>query len=49
MDPASFGIELILLCGSEGNKFAEVKGLLETLNEDQRRDVVRYEDEVSES
>ena len=46
MDTASLGKQLYDLCKSEGNKIAEVRALLEGLSEDQRRDVVRYEDEV---
>lgn len=43
------GEELLVLCRSKEDKVAEVNALFELLSENQRREVVRYEDEVSES
>ena len=43
------GKQLLALCTSREDKLSEVKGLLETLTVDQRREVVRYKDEVSAS
>lgn len=47
MDTARLGKELIALCWSKENKVAEVDALLESLPEDQRREVVRYTDKAS--
>ena len=47
MDAARLGKELLALCWSKENKVAEVHSLLESLPEDQRREVVRYKDEAS--
>ena len=38
----SRGKELFDLCRAEENKFVEIKWLLESLTEEQRREVVRY-------
>ena len=43
------GWRLISLCKSKKNKFDEIRHLLDDLSEDERRDVVNYKDEVSES
>lgn len=47
MDTTRLGEELLALCWSEGNRFAEVNGLLESLSEDRSREVVRYKNEVN--
>ena len=39
---SSRGKELFDLCKAEENKFVEIKGLLESLTTEQRREVVRY-------
>ena len=41
------GKQLLALCTSKEDKLAEVKGLLESLTVDQRREVVSYKDAVS--
>ena len=43
------GRRLYGLCASDENKFDEIRHLLDDLSEDERRDVVNYKDEVSES
>ena len=43
------GRKLYDLCESKENKFDEIRHLLDDLSEDERRDVVNYKDEVSES
>ena len=48
MDTKSLGEELFHLCKSERNTVAEIEALLKGLSEDQRREVVRYADYVSE-
>ena len=40
---------LLELCRSDENKFDEIRHLLDDLSEDERRQVVNYKDEVSES
>ena len=49
MDTYRLGEELLAWCKSEENKFAEVQELLGSLAENQRREVLRYRDQVSES
>ena len=50
MDAAKLGKQLLELCSNDKSLFAEVQKLLESLtDEDQRREVVRYMDEVGES
>ena len=49
MDTHRLGEELLALCRSEENKFAEIQELLGSLAEVQRREVLRYRDQVSES
>ena len=49
MDTAELGAKLRALCRTEGNQFAEIKALLESLSEDLLREVVRSEGTVSES
>lgn len=46
MEASELGERLLALCRSSENKFAEVHALLGSLAEDQRREVVRYKDEV---
>ena len=41
---ADLGERLLALCSSKENNYAEVKELLESLPEDQRRDVLRSKD-----
>ena len=49
MDTSGLGVKLLQLCG-DGKKFAEIQELLESLvAEDERHDVMRYTDLVSES
>ena len=48
MDTSRLGEELLALCRSEENKFAEIQELLGSLSEVQRRKVLRYREEVSE-
>ena len=43
------GRRLYDLCYSDENKFDEIRHLLDDLSEDERRDVVNYKREVSES
>ena len=43
------GWRLYCLCASDENKFDEIRHLLDDLSEDERRQVVNYKDEVSES
>ena len=49
MDTFKLVKELLALCRSGESKFAEIKALLESLTEDERREVLRYRDNVSES
>ena len=50
MDIDELGEKLLGLCDSNKNNYAEIKELLESLTEDQRREVVRYDEHwVSES
>ena len=49
MNPRELGKQLLALCKSAKSKSAKIKGLLESLTEDQRRKVVKYKNEVSES
>ena len=49
MDTTGLGRKLHALCASGENKAAEIERLLERLSEHQRREVVRFVDEVSES
>ena len=48
MDTSRLEEELLALCRSEENKFAEIQELLGSLSEVQRRKVLRYREEVSE-
>lgn len=48
MDATELAERLLALCWRSGNKLADVNALLEDLSEDQRREVVRYRDEVSD-
>lgn len=48
MNTIRLGYELLEFCGSEENRFVQIKELLESLSEDQRPIVVRYRNEVSE-
>ena len=41
---ADLGERLLALCSSKENNHAEVKALLESLTEDQRREVLRSKD-----
>ena len=43
------GIRLYDLCVGKKNKFDEIRHLLDDLSEDERRQVVNYKDNVSES
>ena len=43
------GERLYDLCESKENKFDEIRHLLDDLSEDERRQVVNYKHEVSES
>ena len=45
MDTSRLGEELLVLSKSEESKFAEIKALLESLTEDQRREVLRCNNE----
>ena len=47
--PMDLREKLFFLSKSEANRFAAVKALLESLTEDQRREAVKYKDEVSAS
>ena len=48
MDSTQLGKELLELCKSAENKFIEINGLLESLNdENHRRGVLSYQDKVS--
>ena len=49
MNTAELGKQLLALCKSAKSKSAKIKGLLESLSEEQRREVVKYRDQVSES
>ena len=50
MDIDELGEKLLGLCDSNKNNYAEIKELLESLSEEQRREVVRYDERwVSES
>lgn len=44
MITAELGKQLFALCKSEESEIDAIKGLLESLNEDQRRKVVRFKD-----
>lgn len=46
MATTRLGAELLKLCESKVNKFEEIKGLLESLSVDQRREVVGYMDKM---
>ena len=48
MNTSRLGEELFALCRSEENKLAEITAMFESLNEVQRRKVLRFRDEVSE-
>ena len=47
MHTAKLGMQLLTLCGSEENKYHEVKELLENLSKARRREVLKCRDEVS--
>ena len=49
MPKNELGKQLLALCKSARSHAAEVDGLLESLAEDERREVVRYMDEVIKS
>ena len=47
MDTFRLGRALLEICKNKEDKVAEVNALFEILSEDQRREVVRYRDQVS--
>ena len=49
MDTYRLGEELLAWCKGEESKFADIQELLGSLAENQRREVLRYRDQVSES